>query len=247
MAVARLPQNPPKRSNSFRQIVNKIAPVRSTIAALILLWPGLSTQARERAEIEDATRLQIFLDRANFGPGKIDGRYGEFTTKALELYRSSNGNSAPGGTSPLPAVAEPPKETNKGSAKPAPDVSGLDLASIDPVFTSYVVTPDDEKMVGELPADPAAEAKLKWLPYRTMAEAVAERFHCDIDFLEELNPGKTKSFKAGDTVTVPNVEPFYFSREKEDKSTKGDKDGAKKAQTAKHKNCLLYTSDAADE
>ena len=235
MAVARRRQNPPKRSNSFRQIVNKFAPVRSTIAVLILLWPGLSAQARERAEIEDATRLQIFLDRANFGPGKIDGRYGEFTTKALELYRSSNGNAAPGGASPLPAVAEPPKETNKGSAKPAPDVSGLDLASIDPVFTSYVVTPDDEKMVGELPGDPAAEAKLKWLPYRTIAEAVAERFHCDIDFLEELNPGKTKSLKAGDTVSVPNVEPFYFSREKEGKSTKGDKDGAKKAQTAKLK------------
>src|SRR5687767_8625189 len=36
--------------------------------------------------IEAVLRLQIFLDRQLFGPGKLDGRPGEFTTKALQRY-----------------------------------------------------------------------------------------------------------------------------------------------------------------
>lgn len=187
-------------------------------------------EGRDPAEMEQATRLQIFLDRANFGPGKIDGRYGEFTTKALELYRTSMGGAEAGADSAVPPIAEPPQEVNKALPKKksgkaeAPDVQGLDLNSVDPVFISYTVTEDDAKSVGEVPGEPAAQAKLKWLPYASTAEAIAERFHCDIDFLEELNPGKTKDLKPGDEVKVPNVEPFQFSRERSDKASKGSND-----------------------
>ena len=34
--------------------------------------------------VDDILRLQIFLDTQLFGPGKLDGRPGEFTTKALK-------------------------------------------------------------------------------------------------------------------------------------------------------------------
>ena len=44
-----------------------------------------------KAQIEAATRLQVFLGCANFSPGKIDGRYNDFTWKALVLYRESLG------------------------------------------------------------------------------------------------------------------------------------------------------------
>jgi hypothetical protein len=166
-----------------------------------------------------------FLDRANFGPGKIDGRYGEFTTKALELYRIAQGGEARGAAPAIPPIAEPPDEAKlskkSGARELAPDVSDLNLASVDPVFTTYTVTEDDVKSVGEVPGEPASQARLKWLPYRSIAEAVAERFHSDIDFLEELNPGKTKDLKAGDTLTVPNVEPFTFERGKDGKGSKG--------------------------
>jgi hypothetical protein len=47
------------------------------------------------AQIEAATRLQVFLDRANFSPGAINGHYGEFTLKALTLYRQSRGEQSP--------------------------------------------------------------------------------------------------------------------------------------------------------
>jgi len=91
---------------------------------------------RNPAEIEGATRLQVFLDHAHFSPGAINGHYDEFTLKALSLYRQSRGEQPP-----------PP-------AKPdtAPDVSGLDLASIGPAFIPYTVTQADLQSIGPLPA-----------------------------------------------------------------------------------------------
>ena len=162
------------------------------------------TNASKTAAIEAATRLQVFLDRANFSPGKIDGRYNDFTRKALSLYRESRG--------------EQPQPTSPQSgrhAKVAPDVSGLDLASVEPVFVSYTVTEADVQNVGPLPSQVPEEAKLKFLPYRDVADAIAEKFHSDIHFLEQLNPHKLKGLKAGDQLKVPNVEPFELASVKD--------------------------------
>jgi lipoprotein-anchoring transpeptidase ErfK/SrfK len=60
-----------------------------------------------------------------------------------------------------------------------------------------------------------AQAKLTFLPYRDAAEAIAEKFHCALHFLEQLNPGKTKTIKAGDQLKVPNVEPFELTAVKD--------------------------------
>src|SRR6266404_3505150 len=157
-------------------------------------------QKRDAAQIEAATRLQVFLDRANFSPGALNGHYGEFTIKALALYRQSRGEQPPA----------PP-------AKPdtAPDISGLDLASFGPAFILYTETDADLQNIGPVPSAKAAQAKLKFLPYRDAAEAVAEKFHCDVHFLEQLNPGKTKTIKAGDQLKVPNVEPFELTAVKD--------------------------------
>src|SRR5436305_2235296 len=72
------------------------------------------------AEIEAATRLQVFLDRANFSPGKIDGHYSDFTLKALALYRQSRGDSA----SPRPSRHDT-----------APYLNGTDMGSAGPWFS----------------------------------------------------------------------------------------------------------------
>jgi len=162
------------------------------------------THAPKTAEIEAATRLQVFLDRANFSPGKIDGRYNDFTRKALSLYRESRGEQ------PQPTPPQSGKHTNV-----APDVSGLDLASVEPVFISYTVTDGDVQTVGQLPSQVPEQAKLKFLPYRDVADAIAEKFHSDIHFLEQLNPGKLKGLKAGDQLKVPNVEPFELASVKD--------------------------------
>jgi lipoprotein-anchoring transpeptidase ErfK/SrfK len=155
------------------------------------------TQTPNKANIEAATRLQIFLDRANFSPGKLDGTYNEFTWKALALYRQSRG--------------EPPQFPpvhGKRKSNVAPDVAGLDLDSIGAVFAPYTVTDADLASVGPLPSSIAAQAKLKFLPYRDAADDIAEKFHSEVHLLEQLNPGKMKTIKPGDQLMVPNVEPF---------------------------------------
>ena len=153
-------------------------------------------QKPEPAQIEAATRLQVFLDRANFSPGAINGNYGEFTIKALALYRQSRGEPPP----------SPPANLNT-----APDVSGLDSSSVGPTFITYTVTDADLQKIGPVPSAVAAQAKLKFLPYHSPAEAIAEKFHSDIRFLEQLNPGKTKLIKPGQQLSVPNVEPFELA------------------------------------
>ncbi len=151
----------------------------------------------KKPDVEAATRLQVFLDRAEFAPGKIDGRHGGFTLKALALYRQAQGGNA-----------GPAENETKGGKAGAPDVSDLDMDKIDPVFVDYTVTEADMKTVGELADTVPAQAKQKSLPYKNAAESIAEKFHMDRDFLSELNPGKTESIKAGDSLRVPNVEPF---------------------------------------
>ena len=158
--------------------------------------PGRPT----KVETQAATRLQVFLDRANFTPGRIDGRYNDFTWKALALYRESRGEQQ--------QVA--PRQRNV-----PPDVKGLDLATVEPVFIPYTVTEGDVQSVGNLPSQLAQQAKLKFLPYRDAADAIAEKFHSDIHFLEQLNPGKLKAIKAGDQVMVPNVEAFEVASVKD--------------------------------
>ena len=154
---------------------------------------------RSDAEIEAATRLQVFLDRANFSPGKIDGHYNEFTLKALALYRESRGKPVP------PPPTKPDSQ---------PDLSGIDLAGVNPVFIQYTLTDADMKNIGPVPrgesaAVAAAKAKLPALPYRDVGQEIAEKFHCDEKFLGELNPGKNgTALKPGDQLRVPNVEPF---------------------------------------
>src|SRR5438874_2554077 len=162
--------------------------------------PPPGVHKRSDAEIEAATRLQVFLDRANFSPGKIDGHYSDFTLKALALYHESRGE---------PASPRPPK------ADTAPDLNGIDLGNVGPVFIQYTVTEGDLQNVGPLPNGVPEKAKLKALPYRDAGEAIAEKFHCDPKFLGELNPGKNSTLKSGDQVRVPNVEPFELGAVKD--------------------------------
>jgi lipoprotein-anchoring transpeptidase ErfK/SrfK len=193
------------------------AVLRFALVAVLILSSIFPAAARKRSShsppprkvsVEAATRLQVFLDRANFSPGKIDGRYNDITRKALALYRESRGEQ--------PQTPPPqPKAKSHAKSNVAPDVTGLDLASVDPVFIPYTVTEADLQSIGPLPKEPPQQAKLKFLPYRDAADAIAEKFHSDIHFLEQLNRGKLKALKPGDQLTVPNVEPFELASVKE--------------------------------
>jgi lipoprotein-anchoring transpeptidase ErfK/SrfK len=183
--------------------------LRLALIAVLLLGSILPVAGRKKsshptspskADVEAATRLQVLLDRANFSPGKIDGRYNELTLRALALYRESRGEQ--------PQIPQP-KVNAKSNV--APDTTGLDLASVEPVLILYTVTDADLQNVGPLPAKVAEQAKLKFLPYHDAADAIAERFHSEVHFLEQLNLSKMKGIKSGDQIMVPNVEPFELA------------------------------------
>ncbi len=206
----------------------------TTILLLASISFGALAQEEKKTEdpvageaIEAVTRLQVFLDKAVFAPGKIDGRIGQFTLEALALYREAQGAAV------TPATPDPKVKVEKGEA--LPDLSDLDLASVDPLFLSYEVSEDDLKQVGELPSKIPEQAKLKALPYQSAAEAIAEKFHMDEGYLDELNPGKTKTIKAGDMLKVVNVVPFEKSAiealKQGDKDKEEDKDKKKEKDT----------------
>ena len=161
---------------------------------------GFTAQAEELPpEILLGTKVQLFLDGSPFKPGKIDGRWGGFTEKALSRYQRAEGKGE---------VTFDGKDPGK---------LPFDLASIDPVFTDYEVTQADTEQIGEVPEKVEEKAKLERLAYADLAELVAEKFHVDRDFLGELNPDvDLAALKLGDSVKVPNVKaPFDIASVKQ--------------------------------
>ncbi len=197
----------------------KLTPALAIVLAC-LLTPESGAAAEggpTKDESKQFTALQIFLDGENFNPGKIDGRWGEFTRKALTRYHQANGKTAP------------------EYGEKAPDSFNLPLEKVNPVFTEYSVTEADAEAPGSVPDKPAQQAKQKAMPYESVLELVAERFHTDRDFLRELNPQKDlDKLKAGDSLSVPNVKkPFQISDVQEKAGT--DKESKEKNKTNKDK------------
>lgn len=155
------------------------------------LSQNLAAQAQNKnpspEEREATVRLQVFLDRALFGPGKIDGLPGEFTTKAISLYQKAHQLEANGSPENLP------------------------LPVGTPLYTTYTIRAEDHAFIGELPSKPPEQSKKKYLPYDSLSEFITERFHCNTNLLAFLNPEiKLEQLKVGDTVKVPDVEPFQI-------------------------------------
>ena len=81
-----------------------------------------------------------------------------------------------------------------------PEVRGIEP------YRSYTVSAADAAQIGTIPDDRAAQGKQKALPYTSLGELLAERFHAERDFLRRLNPSLSlDTVHAGDTVRVPNV------------------------------------------
>src|SRR6266481_3433427 len=138
---------------------------------------------------ETTTRLQIFLDNCDFGPGKIDGKMGEFFRKALISYKH---------------------------AHLMPKTGAVDSWLLDQVpvtYTTYTIKPEDLKLIGPLPSAHFEQAKFKWLPYTSLLEFGAERYHSDEALIQKLNRGKNwEHLQPGEPLKVPNVLPFEVEK-----------------------------------
>ena len=135
-------------------------------------------------------RLKIFLDQHSFGPGEIDDRWTDLCANALRLYQIANEGGAAG-------IDQQLKQ---------------ELSSLTPLYIDYRIKPDDLAWVGKSPQKPAAQARRKFMPYPSIADFVAERFHTNVAFLAKLNEGKKLGkLQAGETLQVPNVPPMELS------------------------------------
>jgi lipoprotein-anchoring transpeptidase ErfK/SrfK len=136
-------------------------------------------------------RTQVYLDRAHFSVGAIDGRWGRNSAITVWWWQKAHG---------LPTTGDVDDTTFRSIAQ---------AGGATPVLTTYTLTADDTKgPFVHIPDSPYDKAKLDCLCYESLREELAERFHCTEDFLEVLNPDvKINGLQAGATINAPNVRP----------------------------------------
>ena len=95
---------------------------------------------------------------------------------------------------------------------------GAALPASDPL-TTYTISEQDAAgpFTGSLPHDMMELAKLPSLGYTSLVEELAEKFHSSPNLLKQLNP--QAAWKAGESIKVPNVEPFELPTGPEPKAT----------------------------
>jgi len=172
------------------------------------------------APVERVLQVQLFLDASAFKPGVIDGRWGEFTRKALVRYEQAQGRDG----------------ASYGEKPPAQFDHPLDATN--PARTTYRLTPDDQRFIGSVPEGPVAQSKVERLLYADFLELVSEKFHATRELLRQLNPGYDWSTaKQGDEVQVPNVATPFSVQDAMDMKANGDKTekGGKTAEGGKAK------------
>ncbi len=159
-------------------------------AAKVSLQRNAAPSGESALDQDTVCRLQIFLDEHSFGPGKIDGHWGEFVGKALQRFQTSNDQQPSGQVdSALKRV----------------------LQRISPVYTTYTLTEGDLHWVGKVPSTAAGMARLKKIVYRSALDYLSERYHADPAFIQKLNAARNlNDLKQGSTVQVPNVQPFQI-------------------------------------
>jgi lipoprotein-anchoring transpeptidase ErfK/SrfK len=142
-------------------------------------------------------KTQVYLDRADFSVGPLDGRWGKNSAVAVWWFQRTHG---------LPESGDVDEATFRALAGAAGNA---------PALKTYQVTDADTKgPFVHLPDDVYEKEKLDCLCYESIKELLAEKFHTTQDFLELANPNvKFSDVKAGDSIVVPNVrEPMTADR-----------------------------------
>jgi len=166
-----------------------IAVMHRSACALALLLAPLPALAEA-----PALAVQVFLDRAGFSPGVVDGGWGKISAKALAAFQEAHGLSVSGALDP---------ETREKLVA---------AAATEEHFAEYAVTSEDlaGPFVESIPEDMDERAKLPRLGYTSASELLAEKFHTTPKLLHRLNPGL--ELAEGAKLWVPNVQPGVPTR-----------------------------------
>ncbi|WP_018970119.1 L,D-transpeptidase [Rubritalea marina] len=173
-------------SCAFAQDVPPVKPTEQAAAPVV--QKAASKQVEVSAKRLRIATLQIFLDQEAFGPGVIDGKIGTFTERAIETYIDSKG---------LKSESELYQLSQSSVSQPLQKVIVPDAAQ------KYV---DTDFQYGD---DRVYQASRKDMPYRSVGEFMAERYHTTVEYLMHLN-GRSKINNAfsGKELVVPNINPF---------------------------------------
>jgi lipoprotein-anchoring transpeptidase ErfK/SrfK len=148
--------------------------------------PGVDPSLVGKDASDAVAKIQILLDRAGLSPGVIDGQMGDNVNKAISAYKNKTQQAL--------------RTYDPASIDAALAETGGDA------FTEYTITAVDAAgpYVASVPEDYGEKAKLDRLPYTSVVEALAERFHMDERYLRALNPGSNFD-RPGTVIKVANV------------------------------------------
>jgi lipoprotein-anchoring transpeptidase ErfK/SrfK len=134
------------------------------------------------------------------------------------------------GFSPGEIDGAPGANTDRAMAafKAAHGTADLGEGDETPVMT-YTITEQDAAgpFTPDIPQDMVEKAKLSALSYTSVVELLGERFHASPKLLQRLNP--TAAFAAGESIVVPNVEPFTVPEPKKETAPAAPKAAEKPA------------------
>lgn len=188
--VDRMPLDAPEQGTQQPEQDEQLAAVPDDDGNVVTAPPstesGVDASLLGKGATEDVAKIQILLDRAGLSPGVIDGRMGDNVNKAIKAYREKTGQSL-------------------RTYDPASVDEALAASGGDP-FTTYTITPEDAAgpYVASVPTDYGEKARLDRLPYTSVVEMLAERFHMDERYLKAINPGVNFN-RPGTIVKVANV------------------------------------------
>lgn len=169
-----VPVTTPAPSPQIESVRIPVLPPASPLSSSAVEWTA-----------DEVLRLQVFLDRANFSPGMLDGRWGPQTENALAAWQKREGLVARGELD---------------------DEMRLKLPSERDACTTYTVTVEDHLDLRPAYVGWVEKSEADTLGYTTVLESIAERFHSTQRAMREWNPAAAwPDPPAGTVLRVPRV------------------------------------------